>query len=220
VFAAGEPDDRGGGTVEIVTLDDVVWAGPPDKDEAGSPNTVGAIALAAAIRQLEAIGMDAVAQHEAELTAYALERLPGVPGIRIFGATNPATSADRLGVIPIKLANASHFLAAAVLGHEFGIGVRSGCFCAHPYILKLLGLSEAEANQVRETMLAGNRADMPGLLRASFGLYNTTDDVDALVAALQRIATGDYRGQYDQDVASGEFKPRGWQPDFEAYFAL
>ena len=80
----GDPDMRGGGTVEIVTIDDVVWADPPDKEEAGSPNTVGAIALAAAIRQLETVGMPEVARHEAELTAYALERLPEVPGIQIY----------------------------------------------------------------------------------------------------------------------------------------
>jgi selenocysteine lyase/cysteine desulfurase len=220
VFEQGDPDDRGGGTVEIVTLDDVIWAGPPEKDEAGSPNTVGAIALAAAIRQLEAIGMEQVAQHEAELTAYALEHLPRVPGIHIFGDTNPATVSDRLGVIPFKLESASHFLVSAVLGHEFGIGVRSGCFCAHPYILKLLGLTNEEAHQVRENMLAGDRSDMPGLIRASFGLYNTTDEVDALVEALICITREEYAGQYVQEKTSGEYKPLGWQPDYSNYFVL
>jgi selenocysteine lyase/cysteine desulfurase len=220
MFEQGDPDDRGGGTVEIVMLDDVIWSGPPEKDEAGSPNTVGAIALAAAIRQLEAIGMDQVAQHEAELTAHALQRLPQVPGIRIFGNTDAAMAAERLGVVPLMLENASHFLAAAVLGHEFGIGVRSGCFCAHPYILKLLGLNESEARQVRQQMMDGDRSNMPGLLRASFGLYNTTDDVDALVDALTHIARGEYAGQYVQDKTSGEYKPVGWKPDFSPYFVL
>ena len=79
-FARGTPDYVGGGTVELVSLDDVVWSGPPDRDEADSPNTIGAIALAAAIKQLEAIGMDAVSQHEAELTEHALSRLSEVPG--------------------------------------------------------------------------------------------------------------------------------------------
>ena len=67
-FERGDPDLRGGGTVEIVTLDEVIWAEPPDRDEAGSPNTIGAVALAAAITQLEEIGMEQVAAHEAELT--------------------------------------------------------------------------------------------------------------------------------------------------------
>jgi selenocysteine lyase/cysteine desulfurase len=220
VFEQGEPDQRGGGTVDIVTLDDVVWAGPPDRDEAGSPNTVGAIALAAAIRQFQMVSMAQVAAHEAELTAYALTRLPEVPGLRIYGDTNPSQAPSRLGVIPLKLEHVPHFLTASVLGHEFGIGVRSGCFCAHPYILHLLGLSQEEARVVRQRMLAHDKSEMPGLLRASFGLYNTLDEVDCFVEALQRISRGEYRGQYVQDRASGEYAPLDWQPDFESYFSL
>ncbi len=220
VFQQGEPDQRGGGTIEIVTLDDVVWAEPPDKEEAGSPNTVGAVALAAAIRQLDSIGMDVIAAHEAELTTYALEQLTRIPGIRLYGSPDPTGAADRLGVIPFKFEHVNHFLAAAVLGYEFGIGVRSGCFCAHPYILDLLGLSPAQARQVRENMLAGDRSEMPGLVRASFGLYNTPEDIDRLVEALSYIAQGKKRGRYIQDRASGEYRPVGWEPDFEAYFSF
>lgn len=220
LFERGDPEMRGGGTVEIVTLDDVVWAGAPDRDEAGSPNTVGAIALAAAIRELSAIGMDAVAQHETELTAYALERLPRVPGIRLYGDTRPENAANRLGVLPFQIQGISHFLVSAILGYEFGIGVRSGCFCAHPYILNLLGLSHEQAQQVRAEMLSGNKADMPGLLRASFGLYNTIEEIDALIAALTHIARGEYAGNYEQDRATGEYHPRNFVHDFEAYFEL
>lgn len=220
IFERGDPDMTGGGTVEIVTLDDVVWAGPPDRDEAGSPNTVGAVALAAAIRQLESIGMDSVAQHEARLTEYALKRLPEVPGIYILGDSDPARAAGRLGVIPFGLEGISHFKVAAVLGYEFGIGVRSGCFCAHPYILHLLGLSAQEAAEVRNRMLAGDKSDMPGLTRASFGLYNSQEEVDALVEALKRIARGEYLGMYTQNMASGEYLPQGWEPDFAEYFSL
>ncbi len=121
--------------MEIVTLDSVTWAGTPDRDEAGSPNVIGAVALAAAIRHLEAIGMEAVSAHEAELTTHLLERLPEIPGLEIYGDPNPARADYRLGVIPINLKGISHFLVAAILGHEFGIGVRNGCFCAPPYLL-------------------------------------------------------------------------------------
>ena len=220
IFALGEPDQRGGGTVEIVTLDDVVWAGPPDRDEAGSPNTVGAIALAAAIHQLEAIGMEQVAQHEAELTAYALQKLPDVPGIKLFGDQNPERSPERLGVVPFMLEQVPHFLAAAVLGYEFGIGVRSGCFCAHPYILHILGLTGEQSQMVRQRMLAHDKSEMPGLLRASFGLYNNTQEIDALVDALQHIARGDYKGVYTQNKATGEYIPADWNPDFSQYFSF
>lgn len=218
VFERGDPDMSGGGTVEIVTLEDVVWAGPPDRDEAGSPNTVGAVALAAAMRQLESIGMETVAEHEALLTAHALQRLPSVPGLHLYGDPDHGRAAQRLGVIPLQLDGVSHFLAAAVLGYEFGIGVRSGCFCAHPYILHLLGLSPEQSHAVRARMLAGDKSEMPGLIRASFGLYNTLEEVDALVEALTRIARGEYRGRYIQDIASGEYRLEGWQPEFNGYF--
>jgi len=69
-------------------------------------------------------------------------------------------------------------------------------------------------------MLAGDKSDMPGLIRASFGLYNTLDDADALADALTCIARGDYKGRYHQDIASGEYTAEGWIPDFEAYFSL
>ncbi len=219
-FETGDPDYSGGGTVEIVTLDDVVWTEPPDRDEAGSPNTVGAIALAAAILQLQEIGMDNVAQHEAELTAYALHEMTKVPGIKIYGENNSNSGSDRLGVIPMDLLGISHSLVASILGHEFGIGVRNGCFCAHPYILHLLGLKPGEAEAVRSQILAGDRSKVPGLLRASFGLYNTFDEIDALVQALTDIAKGNYQGEYIQDKSTGEFHPKGWIPEFKGYFSL
>jgi len=146
VFEHGDPDMTGGGTVEIVTLDNVVWSEPPERDEAGSPNVVGAIAMAAAIRQLEAVGMSEVTRHEANLTRYALEKLTTIQGLRVYGDADPSNAENRLGVIPLQLESADHFLVAAILGYEFGIGVRSGCFCAHPYILHLLGLSKEEAS--------------------------------------------------------------------------
>ncbi len=140
--------------------------------------------------------------------------------LQIFGDRRTDYADQRLGVIPIGLQAVPHFLAAAVLGYEFGIGVRSGCFCAHPYILHLLGLTASEARQVRATMLSGDRRNMPGLIRASFGLYNTRQEVDALVNALDHIQRGDYHGSYIQEKASGEYKPQGWQPQFESYFKL
>jgi selenocysteine lyase/cysteine desulfurase len=156
-FEQGEPEYRGGGTIEIVTIDHVEWAGAPDRDEAGSPNVVGAVALAAAIKVINKVGMNVIAEHEAELTAYTLDALSSIDGLRIYGDTNPANAANRLGVIPITLNGMSHFLVAAILGAEWGIGVRNGCFCAHPYLLHLLGLSAEESDRVRNDILVNNR---------------------------------------------------------------
>ncbi|MBS1250077.1 MAG: Cysteine desulfurase SufS [Chloroflexi bacterium] len=217
-FSRGAPDLVGGGTVSIVTLEDVTWAEPPERDEAGSPNVIGAVALAAAMKTLGEVGMDAVAAHETALTAYALERLVGVEGLEVYGDTDPARAGQRLGVIPVNLTGKSHYLVAAILGHEFGIGVRNGCFCAHPYLLKLMKVPEREADRVRQAILSGDRSDIPGLVRISFGLYNTRAEVDAVVEALQKIARDDYEGEYVQDIATGEFMPKGWEPNFGDWF--
>jgi selenocysteine lyase/cysteine desulfurase len=219
-FAQGIPDMVGGGTVEVVLLDSVDWAAPPDRDEAGSPNTIGAIALAAAIRTLTEIGMNHLAAHEAHLTAHALERLATVPGLKLYGDADPARATTRVGAIPFNLAGKSHFLVASILGNEFGIGVRNGCFCAHPYFMHLLGMSPTDAQAARAMMLSPDHSAKPGLIRASFGLYNTSEDVDALVDALNAIQRGAYQGDYVQDPASGEYHPTGWNPDFTPYFSL
>ncbi len=220
VFLRRPPEYRGGGTVDIVTLDDVHWAGAPDRDEAGSPNVVGAVAMAAAARVLMEVGMEAIAAHEAHLVAYALERLRDVPGIHLYGETDPARAAEKVGVIPFNLDGLSHFLVAAILGYEGGIGVRSGCFCAHPYVVHLLQLDEAASAGWRAQLLAGDNSNMPGMVRASFGCYNNTDDIDRLVEMLQRIGRGDYRGDYVLDRQTGEYHPQGFEEPLEEYFIL
>jgi selenocysteine lyase/cysteine desulfurase len=216
----GEPEYRGGGTIEFVSLKEVAWSGPPDRDEAGSPNVVGAVALAAAIKALRTIGMDAIARHEAELTAYTLERLSSIKGVLLYGDTDPRSTAHRLGVVPFTVEGLSHFLVAAVLGTEWGIGVRHGCFCAHPYLTHLMGYTEAELAKVRDDILSNNRGEMPGLVRISFGMYNTVREVDVLIQALSRIARREIRGEYQQDTRSGEYSAVGWNPDLRAYFKL
>lgn len=219
-FLQEAPEYTGGGTVDVVTLDEVHWAGMPDRDEAGSPNVVGAVALAVAAQTLMEVGMETIAEHEEALIAYALERLQTVPGVKIYGETDPARAAAKVGVIPFNLEGVSHFLLAAILGYEGGIGVRSGCFCAHPYVVHLLDLPPAEASTWREQLLAGDKSNMPGMVRASFGCYNSFDDVDRLVEMVQRVARGDYQGDYRLNRATGEYTPAGYEEPLSAYFAL
>jgi selenocysteine lyase/cysteine desulfurase len=220
MFAAGAPDYSGGGTVEIVTEDDVFWASPPDRDEAGSPNVLGAVAMAAACRALSAIGMDRLAEHEAALTHHALAAMAEVPEVEIYGDRDPARAGGRLGVIPFNVRGISHYLLAAILSAEYGIGVRNGCFCAHPYVLRLMQIPDGEAWSWREQVLGGVRAHLPGLVRISFGCYNTIEEVDWLVHALRNIAAGRIAGDYEQDIASGSFHERSFKPDFAPYFSL
>ena len=220
VFLQSPPDYVGGGTVDVVTLDSVTWAGMPDRDEAGSPNVVGAVAMAVAAQLLMDVGMDNIAAHEEELVKYALERLGCIPGVTIYGETDPAKAHEKVGVIPFNLDGVSHFKLAAILGYEGGIGVRSGCFCAHPYVVHLLQLNEEEAAAWREQMLAGDKSNMPGMVRASFGCYNNTDDIDRLVEMVERVAQGDYEGEYQLIPSTGEYVPAGYEEPLADYFLL
>ena len=219
-FAKGAPDYSGGGTVEIVTEDDVYWTAPPERDEAGSPNLLGAVAMAAACKTLSEIGMERLAEHEADLTRYALTELSKIEGMEIYGDPDPARAGQRLGVIPFNVKGLSHYLVAAVLSTEYAIGVRNGCFCAHPYVLRLLDIAEPVALSWRKQVVAGVRAHLPGLVRVSFGCYNSHEEVDWLAAALRNIAAGQIAGDYEQDRATGTFRERTFRPEMEAYFRL
>lgn len=220
VFLQSPPAQRGGGTVDIVTLDRVYWAGLPDREEAGSPNVVGAVALALAIQQLTSIGMAKLATQEQALTAYALRQLQTVPGLQIYGESDRRRAPERVGVIAFNLAGIPHGLVAAILGYEGGIGVRNGCFCAHPYVVHLLGLTAQEQAFWQRAALAGDRSHMPGMVRISFGHSNCPSDVDRLVAMLQRIVRGEYAGRYRVDPKTGDYAPLGYTDRFADYFSL
>jgi hypothetical protein len=88
------------------------------------------------------------------------------------------------------------------------------------WILQLLGVSPAEAEKVRREIEAGYKRDMPGLVRVSFGLYNTKNEIDVLVDALEAIIRGDIQGKYIQDPSTGEYSPENWEPRFEEFFEL
>jgi hypothetical protein len=106
------------------------------------------------------------------------------------------------------------------LGYEGGIGVRNGCFCAHPYVVHLLGLTAQEQAFWQRAALAGDRSHMPGMVRISFGHSNRQSDVDQLVAMLQRIVRGEYAGCYRVDPKTGDYAPVGYTDRFAGYFSL
>jgi selenocysteine lyase/cysteine desulfurase len=215
-FAEGEPDMVGGGVVEIVTLESATWNRPPHKEEAGTPNVIGGVALAAAIGVLQSVGMETIVAHETELLEYAYGKLRGMQGIQLYGPTTHLSK--KVGTITFNVEGKHHSLVAAILSTEGGIGVRDGCFCAHPYVKLLLNVTPEEDHRFTAEVLSGNKSNMPGMVRASLGCYNTEEDIDALVERLGRITGGDVRGRYVQDPASGGFTADGFAPDFTRYF--
>lgn len=218
-FTAGEPDIRGGGAVKFVTLDAVEWDDPPEREEAGSPNVVGAVALATALTTLTDMDMALLEKREQHLSAYLLDRLATVPRLRLLGDL-AGMGQDRVGLASFVLDGIHPQFVAAVLGHEWGIGVRAGCFCAHPYLLKLLQVSDAAAEDVRAAILRGDRSQVPGAIRASLGLYSLEEDVDRLVDALRAVADGRVDGQYVLDAATEEYEPVGYADHLASAFHL
>jgi len=218
VFEQGLPELSGGGTVKFVTEDEVEWADPPERDEAGSPNVIGAVAFARALKFLQKVSLQSIAVHEAKLVSYGLSKLKEIKGIKIYGDTNPDNAASRLGVIAFNLASIPNGLVAAILGAEWGIGVRNGCFCSHPYVASLMGLSPEAVKRLSNSAAENDRSSLPGMVRISFGMYNTKKEVDRLVYALEHIAAGAFEGNYEQNIQIGEFNPVGWQPVLPKFF--
>jgi selenocysteine lyase/cysteine desulfurase len=211
------PDQLGGGIVDLVTLDRVVWAGIPEREEAGSPNVVGIVALASSIRRLQELGMNRLAEHEEALTGYALEQFRALPGVHVLGPVDPAR---RVGVLAFTIDGVPDGLAAAILSYEWAIGVRAGCFCAHPGVSHLLHISAQRAAEFQSQIIAHVRSNVPGAVRASIGLHNTPADLDYLFTALGAILDRRFSETYALELATGEYAPHGWQPDFSQYFHL
>ena len=219
-FMEGEPDQVGGGTIDLVDRDYIYWAEPPEKEEAGTPNVVGALAMAKALTVMDEIGMDKIAEHEMELTTYALEKLHQLPGITVYGPEDYSNVENRLGVISLNVDGLSHAYVASILNYEYAIGVRNGCFCAHPYLKKLLHISPEEDKALQERVLNHDRSDIPGALRMSFGMYNGKEDVDAFVEALANIEKGEIKAEYELNKRTGEYHPKDFDFEFDKYFAL
>lgn len=219
-FKDGDPDMVGGGTVSLVSEDYAYWTDAPEKEEAGTPNVAGTIALAKALNLIMEIGMDKIAEHEAELTAYALKRLKEIPGLILYGSVKEEEASERLGVISFNMQGKPHALVSAILNYESGIGVRNGCFCAHPYIKCLLDVSIAETRVLEEKILKHDRSTVPGAVRMSFGMYNKREEIDRIIDALKVIARDEYKGEYVINVESGEYHPKGFKIDFNQFFSF
>jgi len=154
------PWEGGGDMIRTVTFEETTYAGLPSKFEAGTPNIAGAIGLGAALEFLMELGLETIAAHEADLLEYATALLDQIPGLRRIG-----TAPQRAGLVGFVLDWAHPHDVGTILDHE-GVAIRAGHHCAQP-VMDYFGV--------------------PATSRASFGLYNTRDDVDRLISGLQTV---------------------------------
>ena len=154
------PYQGGGEMIQHVSFEKTTFNELPFKFEAGTPDYIGTTGLARALDYVSALGMDTIAAYEHELTQYATRRLKEIPGMRIFGE-----SGQKGSVISFLVGNIHHFDLGTLLD-RLGIAVRTGHHCAQPLMTRLC---------------------IEGTVRASFGLYNTKEEVDTLVAGIERV---------------------------------
>ncbi len=155
------PPWKGGGEmIKQVAFEGTTYNDPPFKYEAGTPNIEGAIALAAALDYVNAVGIDAIHDHEQKLIAAAAEALSEIPGIRLYGPT------DRIGALSFAIEGVHHYDLGTLID-QMGVAVRTGHHCCQPLMA---------------------RFGITGTTRASFALYNTMEDIEALASAVKKAA--------------------------------
>ncbi|MBU5482876.1 aminotransferase class V-fold PLP-dependent enzyme [Clostridium sp. MSJ-11] len=172
------PDYSGGGTVDVVTHDYVKWLDTPEKDESGSPNVLGVVALTSAIKTLKNLNMKNIEDYENKLLKYTLSRMERVPQVKLYCRN----CNENVSIITFNVEGIYHEVVSKILSNEFGIGVRSGCFCAHPYVQKLLNISPEEVIRISR-----EHENKPGMVRVSFGVYNNFNEIDYFIYALNNI---------------------------------
>lgn len=194
VFQKSNPVYKGGGAVGLVSHQNIIWDDMPAKYEAGTPNVMGVLALVAAIKTLMKAGLEQISQYESGLIYYAIQGLKKISDITLYGyckAQDP-----RVSLISLNMKGIYHEQLAEILSLEAGIAVRNGLFCAHPYVMKIMGCND-ELITYYQTY---ENVQIPGLVRISFGLYNNFQEIDVLLAALQHIARHKqyYKEKYKQ----------------------
>lgn len=175
-----DPMLYGGGTVAAVMDDDVYYKESPYKDEAGTPNFLGAMSIVAAMTVLNEIGFEAIEKHENHLRKKLMQGLSTLSRIILYGDINVS---DRVGVVPFNIEGIYHRDVGQLLQDMRGIAVRTGCFCAQPYVMRLLNITSDE----RYKYLNNVQLPSPGMIRASFGLYNTEEEVDEFLNIIEDI---------------------------------
>lgn len=210
-------DETGGGIVDYVDYRNAEFTQSyPAREQPGTKNILGIYALASVLDALNQFGFDNVKQHSQSLWQEAYEKLNRIDGVTIYGDSEKA----RIGALSFNIAGIDHGLAASILSDYYGIGVRNECFCAHPYVsaflkeeLWNLDLSTI-ADEDQEAYVNRKR----GMLRASFSLYNSSKDIDALVDAIKGLIENieQYRQKYTPSQ-NGDYTHKYFKLDWKEY---
>ena len=223
ILSGIEPEEVGGGMVDRVFPEKYYISEKfPDREEAGTPNILGAVILGATVDVLGRVGMELILKEDMDLTNKALNEMLKLEDVVIYGETDTC-NCPRAGTISFNLKYYNHGLVAAILNDYYNIAVRNECFCAHPYVEKMLELTHAaEIERVKDEDIKDWHAEpWMGMVRVSFGIYNTEADVKAFIDALNDIITN--REKYEPLYfinEKGDYEHCNFKFSSDQYFCL
>lgn len=171
----------GGGMVDSVLDNDVVYTGTHEIFEAGSPNYPGVVGMLKAMEVLTEVGFDNIEAHEQKLLKIAIEGLSKIPNVTLYG--DSTNYDDRVGTVAFNIDSKFNTEVAELLAEKRAIAVRDRAFCAHPYVRRLTNVIQSDMDST-----CGGREAPEGMVRASFGIYTNEDDVKALIQTVKLIA--------------------------------
>lgn len=172
------PKVYGGGTILIVKDNEQEYTVAPNKYEAGSPDYPGIVGLGKAVEILKGIGFDKIEEHEKVLNKKLIDGLNKIEGVYMYGDVENID--DRVGVVTFNVKDANSAYVARYLAELGGVATRRGAFCAHPYVWRLMGISDDEVDSFKDC----TSANTPGMIRVSFGIYNNEEEVDRFLEVL------------------------------------
>ncbi len=172
------PEFYGGGTVRIVSDNWQTYKEAPEAYEAGSPNYPGVVGLGEAIGILQEVGFDAIEEHEKVLNKKLVDGLKQQENVIIYGDSEDLS--DRVGVVSFNFSDVNSFHLSRKMSEIGAVATRRGAFCAHPYVWRLMGIPE----ETQEGLIECDDSGTPGMIRVSFGIYNTEEEVDEFLKIL------------------------------------
>lgn len=190
------PADPGGGSIDMISETDILWAPPQERHQTGTWNVAGIIALAASCQVIMNASWETVEKHERELVKYMAENLQKLPKITMYVPSEKYLTENRIGTFPFNLAGIHHAQLASILEHEYGIETRAGTICNHRLVRRWFKISDTEQKKIEKQIANGDRLASYGIVRASLAIHNTKQDIDMLLSALTEIAKNGSKLKY------------------------
>ncbi|MDD5050757.1 MAG: aminotransferase class V-fold PLP-dependent enzyme [Candidatus Pacebacteria bacterium] len=191
-----DPVDPGGGSIDMISETDIVWAPPIARHQTGTWNVTGIIAAAASCKIIMETGWDTIVAHEKELVRYMAQELQTVPNIILYVPPEKYLTEDRIGTFAFNLKGYHHALLSAILENEYGIETRAGTICNHRLVRRWFHVDDVAQKEIEKKIAGGDRLASYGIVRASLAIHNTKEDIDALVSALKFIAVNGHKLKY------------------------